>query len=831
MKRSNSYFIFYLYFILLISVLCISCNNNESKISKSSDSNEYFYHAQIFSPKLNQYDPEASYITEDGYDRIHYWSAYDGTTLYMPYASNISHDRCTNPGFYLIQPQNEMTMALFPREKTSGEPYYYQEFHIGSFFNAFDINASGSYAIVQGTLIPKEEFSNDNYNYLAVSVWSSDGTLQYEKYLKDNITAQIRTGSYVHGLECIIDNNGYVCIHTSNYLKYEYFCFLDPEGNITKEVFLDAKELTLALYTAKLQKTTNGAVYLIYSDKISNEIQYSSVDFSTQTFSEPMILSCSQGDINGIWTLNENGIFYSSNGASFSRYPADGSPHKLFDWSEHGIIGKYIDAIYLQDEKNIIVLTHNPINDQPEIVYIDYVPADTIPEKTDIYIACGLYRDKSIEYLQTAVNLFNRTSDQYRVTVEYYEPENKGLYSVNQQIATDMMNGKQIDLILFHKDITMEYFDRLGILGDFYALMDNDSKYTRDAFLPCIRSAYETTDGTLPVLTTDFGITTLVGTAENLGGLEHWNYDECAAFIDTLEQDQCFIKLDKEKNDTRKNELLVLQSFLPMVLDDYIDEDSATCSFDSESFLQLIKLCERVPINHERSKFQDEQGVVEYIYESMSFINEYRRGKTVLFNQRTNQNNGAWTITHPMDLMILLEQYFIGQRPVTFIGYPLPESADDNGSAVTPYVQFGLTASAQHLDGIWEFVKGYLDYQTERKQNNNIVQYLPCTYSAYNKLIDFYETREFLMAGGPHIQEYEPSGFAERNSYYHTANLEVRDCLLPLLEQTTRRYSGSDTILDIIYEEVPYYFDGIRSVEEAAKLIQSRVSLFLSETH
>lgn len=53
--------------------------------------------------------------------------------------------------------------------------------------------------------------------------------------------------------------------------------------------------------------------------------------------------------------------------------------------------------------------------------------------------------------------------------------------------------------------------------------------------------------------------------------------------------------------------------------------------------------------------------------------------------------------------------------------------------------------------------------------------------------------------------------------------------MLDLIDSASLPARGNSTITSIVTEEAEAYFSGDRSVDEAAQLIQSRVSLYLSE--
>ncbi|MBP3918675.1 MAG: hypothetical protein J6I50_05845 [Clostridia bacterium] len=661
-----------------------------------------------------------------------------------------------------------------------------------------------------------------------LAVFQADGSLVYETVLSDlpqfdDINLDIYTSTPI-----LLTDDGYFCTIYKNQLL-----ILDTEGQLLKIIDIPCNNY---ITYASLYKAPDGACYLSYSndDKYTPIWIYSAIDFSNLTLGTPVIMENTSINNRLCFSSKQSDgsdTVFSSDGLNLYQHKKDGTKEALFDWASLNIIGSKIDTIYVTEENKFIVLSRDILNDNLEVVFISYVPADTVPQKTELVIACGDYTDRSTRALQIAATVFNRKSKDYKVKVEYYPVESDGMFSVNQQIANDMAQGKQIDLILFHDAVTMEYFDNLDILGDWYPFIDSDAQYTRDDFLPCIRAAYETSAGTLPVLTTDFGLTTLAGTQNTLNGMESWTYAECMAYMDTLDWDQILLQL--AKNGTDSPAMLVLKSFLPVILDDYIDEDTGSCSFDSDSFREFLTLCTKVLINHDQAIEEKTTTAAERIYKNIGLMNEFRRGKTILYNNPYHDVNGKFSIRYPSDVMNILDNHFPANMTgsgVTFIGYPHAEGSTESGTAVTPYVQFGLTANAEHTDGAWEFMKGYLSYQVNRIQKQANAPYLPCTYDAFHAQLDAYETYTYLLDGTQKILEYTNfSSQDSENTLYHAANMEVRGILTNLVETATRRYSGNQAVMDIIYEEAAYFFEGIHSLTDITARIQNRASIYLSE--
>ena len=61
--------------------------------------------------------------------------------------------------------------------------------------------------------------------------------------------------------------------------------------------------------------------------------------------------------------------------------------------------------------------------------------------------------------------------------------------------------------------------------------------------------------------------------------------------------------------------------------------------------------------------------------------------------------------------------------------------------------------------------------------------------------------------------------------------LTKKECrqITALIESTNVLYQYDSTIADILWEEADYFYNGVRTAEEAAQLIQNRVQTYLAE--
>ena len=87
---------------------------------------------------------------------------------------------------------------------------------------------------------------------------------------------------------------------------------------------------------------------------------------------------------------------------------------------------------------------------------------------------------------------------------------------------------------------------------------------------------------------------------------------------------------------------------------------------------------------------------------------------------------------------------------------------------------------------------------------------------------DAEDIEEYIAKGG-----YSSDGSTMIDLYAMTQ--EQYDAVLALIDSTTTFVDYDQNVLDIISDEAAGYFAGSKTVEEASKLIQSRVSLYIQE--
>jgi ABC-type glycerol-3-phosphate transport system substrate-binding protein len=189
-------------------------------------------------------------------------------------------------------------------------------------------------------------------------------------------------------------------------------------------------------------------------------------------------------------------------------------------------------------------------------------------------------------------------------------------------------------------------------------------------------------------------------------------------------------------------------------------------------------------------------------YEENSFDSRYIEDRALLqpvtickISNLTQQINGS-----------------IGEE-IAYVGYPCENR---EGSCIKICGNgFVLSSKSDKLDGAWQFVRYYLteDYQ----RNEMFDKGMPTRKDI------FYEKAQSAA-------EYE--GYCFINEEFvplPPLTQEQIDAAVSFIEGLHNTAFEDEVIMKIIFEEAESFFNGNRTVEDVAKVIQNRVQLYLNE--
>ena len=172
------------------------------------------------------------------------------------------------------------------------------------------------------------------------------------------------------------------------------------------------------------------------------------------------------------------------------------------------------------------------------------------------------------------------------------------------------------------------------------------------------------------------------------------------------------------------------------------------------------------------------------------------------------------------------DQYFGGR--VTYVGFP---SRTGSGSLLMLADSFGMSASCADKESAWDFLRSFLlpDYQFEQYN-------LPLRKDVFEKQMEDAMPTAMPMLGDTRKIPVSRGGMGTASEdgqvfsfEFYGLTQEQADRFRAMLETAQAFPSFNAKVYEMVQNEAKAYFSGNRSVEDTAKLIQTKVSLYLSE--
>jgi len=390
-------------------------------------------------------------------------------------------------------------------------------------------------------------------------------------------------------------------------------------------------------------------------------------------------------------------------------------------------------------------------------------------EKTELILVTMRHpsdKGKMENAIQSAASRFNQQNNHFHVTVvDYLQDGADGWNKGVRQLNTEVISGKYPDMVCFSQLSPFPFISK-GLLLDMDKCIANDSTVADDDLVAL--TALRSFGG-LFLLGSNITVDTLVAKQSRFGERYGWTMQEYLE-LEAQEDDDVWIIYNISHD-------LFLKEVSRRYTREAIDWEHGICEFDTVKFVELLKACSRI-----QDKLATEDN--ELIGLGASFVGE---GKMIVAPSMTDQ---IYTLAR--------DETFAGEK-LSFIGWPTIDGRC--GTDIRFQHPIGIISKSDQIEGCWEFIKYLL--QSE-----------PINYG-----IPIYRPR---LLESIHKAE-------ESEKQYEQMSPEQASRLLSLLDHIENMAIYDDTVIGIIMDESVDFFAGNRSAEETASIIQSKVSLYLSE--
>ena len=370
--------------------------------------------------------------------------------------------------------------------------------------------------------------------------------------------------------------------------------------------------------------------------------------------------------------------------------------------------------------------------------------------------------------LSKAVTAFNAQSEIYQVHLEdYSQGMALDMEQAQLRLNTEIISGKGPDMICFEGLLSPYPYIGKDLLVDLKPLMELDGEVHPEDIL--LSKALEHKGG-IYLMGDAFALPTLEARAADFGDRFGWTLEEYRQIDSQLQEGQmCIYNLTRE-------------TYLNEVASRYIrhgvDWDAGTCDFDNAEFKQVLQTALEL-----RETPEDPNNMV------------FGPGEPQV--AAGTQVTNAVFATRVYDLA---QSERAAGCSLSFIGWPTADGSCGTDAYLNRAV--GICSQSEYQEGCWAFIKFMLTQVNTDEQG--------------------------LYVYRPAMEESIRKAIADENCPVKMSSDDVEK-LMALIGAVENIRVYDQAIMSIIKEACAAMFNGDKTVDETAKLIQSRASIYVAE--
>lgn len=572
-----------------------------------------------------------------------------------------------------------------------------------------------------------------------------------------------------------------------------------------------------------------------------------------ETYSLPQnVWSISDG--SGVYDL----IMQTGNGTGLAGMNlGDAEPTKLLDWMDSDIDSNYVypERVFVVDEENLIAIEEK-WNDEGtvySVLNLKKTPSSELPEKKIITLA-AIYLDYDAK---EDILEFNRTNPEYRIRVtEYSEYASGEDYYGLTKLNTEIISGNIPDIFIT-SNMPMDKFAGKGVFEDLVPYIERDIGW--DNLVEPFFNALMNDEGKLYEIYPNFRISTYVGHKDVVGDGTSWTFEDFKEAYAKLPEGATVFGDGITKRDAFS--LLFSNN-----VGSFVDWEKGECYFDTQEFIDILEFTENFPLEFDWDSYYEDQ-TAYYYYDP---IIQVANGKQLLSSTNISNINNIRGRT----------LYILGED-TAFVGLPTNEGSGN--SFVVNSFGYAMSATSEYKDVVWEFISDILSEEYQEAQGT---YRLATNKNVFDNMMEQQMTPEFdefyvpeepvdlnanmnpSTGDTPAVEEEAPEteaqkeentfkfelpefakgqvneqgwhevpkdyGWIENGSSYYEFPIYAMtefeyNAIMDLINSTTRISRYDESVMNIINEEVEYFFNGDRTAEQTAEYIQSRVNLYVNE--
>lgn len=619
--------------------------------------------------------------------------------------------------------------------------------------------------------------------------WNLEGSLVWEK----NLELGGVEGSNTDVWKLLSNADGGVSIVSGgNSVEIETFT---TEGEFKERISLSTIDRTLSGLNDLFVGKEGTLLYTYVDEKKDSTMWLNVLDLSKKSIGEAKQLPDSfraQGYRSIVAGEEQTDVVYTTTTGVYAIGKGEITECQWMNFINSNVPTTNMNHIILLDETQFIGFYFDDYNHTQKVSIFTKTNSDEVTDKTVLVLA-GYYVPQEVK---SRVVQFNKTNPEYRIVIkEYhtYDTMEDGMAGYNR-LNMDILERGLPDILIVDSYFPVSSYISKGLLADIDELIVADEELSKTEFMDNVFDAYRV-DGKLYYVTPSFSVKTLVGKTSLVGERSSWTMEEMMELMASMPEGTQLIGE------------LTRSGFVEMMMqycgNDFVDVETGKCNFNSENFIAMLEYARMLPEDIDWSEYGDDY------WETQD--SQYRENRTLL---------AECDVSNVRYVNDYINGYF-GEE-ISCIGFP---SAIGNGAVVEAGEQYLISAKSENIDGAWEFVRYYL---TEEYQKEALM--FPVNKDVFlERAMEATRNPYTIDSNGDKMEyEYKLSIGGESVVLPNMTEEQVNE-FVEFVENIDKCVYYDEDIEAIINEEVASFLADQKSAAEVAKIIQSRVELYVNE--
>ncbi len=598
--------------------------------------------------------------------------------------------------------------------------------------------------------------------------------------------------------DLLLLDNGNLSVYTGSHVTV-----FSPDGVIVLQAECDNRH----------GKSTKSPDNTLYFSDAPNEKAYYTVDPDTGEFHQSDIYKRPDTvDRSAQLKFDAAGNAYLIDKTAIWAYdPTGETVTPMMEWNRTDYAFDSTTTLAILDAKTYLIWMTDPLTNEPALQILSVQDTDATP-KMEIRLGLLDYSTQPT-LLGKLISGFNRSSQDYHVTLTVYEPDKDGF--ALSKLEEDLLWGDAPDIMIFGTNSMTTYRD-LANKDLFFDL----NPYFGTQLIPGVADGFAA-DGKLYLLPANFRLYTLASLTALLPDAETLSVDTLAAYMENCPQDT--VPFSAEPNDAGA---FLGFRFLGTALQSFYDMDTGTCSFDCpafETFLSLYtSIADRLDTENPRFLYDNGDASVPNLTEMLA------TGQLAFLEVPLSSTT-----------QYMRTKRWFSDADIRFWGYP---TKDGHAAYIESDLSFAVLENTAVPRGVLTFLQYIL---SDAVQNSNAVSMsaFPVTHDALENSLTSHRYYYYLPDTATNTEQVRYSGgyvgcltepmdakAKERGGYEEVYMTDDDLSVLRAMFYDMPQYTLCDsTIEGIVLEEITAYSAGVRDASACADIVQSRVSIYLAE--